>query len=57
MALYVLFENENAFVFLSFTWLLLNLQMCQIILPDFVVERASAARSEFNFFVESFQIL
>ena len=34
MALYVLFENENTFLFLYFNWLLLNLQMCQIILPD-----------------------
>ena len=37
MALYVLFENENTFLFLYFIWLLLNLQMCQIILPDPVV--------------------
>ena len=34
MALYVLSENENTFLFLYFIWLLLNLQMCQIILPD-----------------------
>ena len=34
MALYVVFENENTFLFLYFIWLLLNLQMCQIILPD-----------------------
>ena len=34
MALYVLFENENTFLFLYCIWLLLNLQMCQIILPD-----------------------
>ena len=34
MALYVLFENENTFLFLYFIWLLLNLKMCQIILPD-----------------------
>ena len=34
MALYVLFENENTFLFLYIIWLLLNLQMCQIILPD-----------------------
>ena len=32
MALYVLFENKNIFLFLYFIWLLLNLQMCQIIL-------------------------
>ena len=38
MALYVLFENENTFLFLYFIWLLLNLQMCQIILLDPVVE-------------------
>ena len=34
MALYVLFEKENTFSFLGFIWLLLNLQMCQIILLD-----------------------
>ena len=34
MALYVLFENENTFLFLYIIWLLLNLQMFQIILPD-----------------------
>ena len=34
MALYVLFENKNTFLFLFFICLLLNLQMCQIILPD-----------------------
>ena len=34
MALYVLFENKNTFLFLYFICLLLNLQMCQIILPD-----------------------
>ena len=34
MAFYVFFENENTFLFLYFIWLLLNLQMCQIILPD-----------------------
>ena len=34
MALYVLFENKNTFLFLFFNCLLLNLQMCQIILPD-----------------------
>ena len=34
MALYVLFENENTFLFLYFIWILLNLQMCQIILSD-----------------------
>ena len=34
MALYVLFENKNTFLFLYFISLLLNLQMCQIILPD-----------------------
>ena len=34
MALYVLFENNNTFLFLDFICLLLNLQMCQIILPD-----------------------
>ena len=33
MALYVLFENKNTFLFLYFICLLLNLQMCQIILP------------------------
>ena len=32
MALYVLFENKNTFLFLYFICLLLNL--CQIILPD-----------------------
>ena len=30
----VLFENKNTFLFLYFICLLLNLQMCQIILPD-----------------------
>ena len=34
MALYVLFENKNTFLFIYFICLLLNLQMCQIILPD-----------------------
>ena len=34
MALYVIFENKNTFLFLYFICLLLNLQMCQIILPD-----------------------
>ena len=34
MALYVLFENKNTFLFLYFIYLLLNLQMCQIILTD-----------------------
>ena len=34
MALYVLFENKNTFLFLYFIRLLSNLQMCQIILPD-----------------------
>ena len=34
MTLYVLFENENTFLFLYFIWILLNQQMCQIILPD-----------------------
>ena len=34
MALYVLFENKNTFLFLYFICLLLNLQMYQIILPD-----------------------
>ena len=34
MALYTLFENKNTLLFLYFIWLLLNLQMCQIILPD-----------------------
>ena len=34
MALYVLFENNNTFLFLYFICLLVNLQMCQIILPD-----------------------
>ena len=34
MALYVLFENKNTFLLLYFICLLLNLQMCQIILPD-----------------------
>ena len=38
MALYVLFENKNTFLFLYFICLLLNLQMCQIILPDPVFE-------------------
>ena len=38
MALYVLFENKNPFLFLYFICLLLNLQMCQIILPDPVYE-------------------
>ena len=37
MALYVLFENENTVLFLYFIWILLNLQICQIILPDAVV--------------------
>ena len=37
MALYVLFENENTVLFLYFIWILLNLQICQIILPDPVV--------------------
>ena len=36
MALYVLFENANTFLFLYFICLLLNLQMCQIIFPDTV---------------------
>ena len=34
MVLYVLFENKNTFLFLYFICLLLNLQMCQIILTD-----------------------
>ena len=34
MALYVLFGNKNTFLFLYFICLLLNLQMCQIILTD-----------------------
>ena len=34
MALYLHFENKNAILFLYSIWLLLNLQMCQIILPD-----------------------
>ena len=33
MALYVLFENKNTFLFLYFICLLFNLQMCQIVLP------------------------
>ena len=36
MALYVLFENKNAFLFFYFICILFNLQMCQIILPDAV---------------------
>ena len=36
MAFYVLFENKNTFLFLYFIFLLFNLQMCQIILPDLV---------------------
>ena len=36
MALYVLFENKNSFLFLYFICLLLNLQMCQIILTDHI---------------------
>ena len=39
MALYVLFENKNTFLFLYFICLLINLQMSQIILPDPVHER------------------
>ena len=34
MALYVLFENKNASLFLYFICLLFNLRMSQIILPD-----------------------
>ena len=34
MAFFVLFKNKNNFLFLYFIWLLLNLQMCQVILPD-----------------------
>ena len=34
MALYVLFENKNTFLFFYFICVLFNLQMCQIILPD-----------------------
>ena len=34
MALYVLFKSENTYFFHYYIWLLLNLQMCQIILPD-----------------------
>ena len=34
MALCVLFENKNILLFLYFICLLLNLQMCQIILSD-----------------------
>ena len=37
MAFLVLFKNKNTFLFLYFIWLLLNLQMCQVILPDPVV--------------------
>ena len=37
MALYVLFENKNTFLFLYFICLLLNLQICQIILTDSVL--------------------
>ena len=33
MALYLLFENKNIFLFLYFICLLFNVQMCQIILP------------------------
>ena len=44
MALYVLFENENTFLFLYFIWLSLNLQMCQIILPDSVYVREKKAQ-------------
>ena len=36
MALYVLFENKNTFLFLYYICLLLNLQMRQIILPGLV---------------------
>ena len=39
MALYVLFENKNTFLLLYFICLLLNLQMCQIILPDPVLKK------------------
>lgn len=35
----ILFENKNTFWFLYFICLLLNLQMCQIILPDPVLYR------------------
>ena len=38
MALYVLFENENTFLFLYFICLLLNLQMRQIMLTESVPE-------------------
>ena len=38
MALYVIFQNKNTFLFLYFICLLLNLQMCQIILTDPVYE-------------------
>ena len=52
MALYVLFENENTFLFLYFIWILLNLQMCQIIFPDPVV-KAQFTRDKLHLLLSS----
>ena len=48
MALNVLFENKNTFLFLYFIYLLFNLQMCQISLPDPVLDIGFGNRQKFN---------
>ena len=48
MALYVLFENKNTFLFLYFICLLLNLQMCQIIFPDRVCKTIQLCAEKIN---------
>ena len=43
MALNVLFKNKNSFLFLYLICILLNLQMCQIILADPVLQNPDCA--------------